>query len=146
MDAFFLEHVLPAEYEERSVLKRHRDETHEHLVAANGRICELARATDGVLLIGNTLQQLIDGKNECDRRNSELTQQLSTVLKTAKEEAKKNAEYDQAQRNSKRKKEVDDVYTAILYLLRSQPVDSSVDKVMAGIAAQLERVRFILDN
>jgi hypothetical protein len=115
MDAFFLEHILPAEYEERSTLKRQRDENHEELAAANGRIDGLVQATEGVLLIGTTLQQLIDGKTECERRNAELMQQMAGVLKNAREDAKKTVDHEQAERNAKRKKEVDDVYTAILY-------------------------------
>jgi hypothetical protein len=153
MNTFFLEHVLPAEREERSTLKRQRDENHEELAAATCRIDGLVQAIEGVVLIGAALQQLVDGKVECERRieelkreNTELKQQMIVVLKTAKEQAEKEARYKLEQNNFKRKKEVDDVYTAILYLMRSQPIDSSIDKVTAGIVPQLDRIRFILDK
>jgi hypothetical protein len=153
MDTFFLEHVLLAEQEERATLKRQRDENHEELAAANCRIGGLVQATEGIVLIGTALQQLVDGKVKCEqlneqlkRENGELLQQLAIVLKTARENAEKEAKYATNQNNIKRKKELDDAHTAILYLLRGQPVDSSVDKVTAGIVSHLERVRSILDN
>lgn len=131
MDAFLLEHVLPARSEHASGEKRRREEAESRVEIQN----EMLKRLEPIATIVKLNVQL-------EAKNDDLMRELFKGFKHARQEAQEQAEFMRMQELDRWNAELDDAHVAMLSILRSPTSDARA--IIDGLVPHLERVRRVI--